>query len=1056
MLVRDQMINIASVSADIVRGSISPRYVMVKLLEVRGDSPVDELCRKTPRRATLIEASRGMHKTDHSPPVASPPILRSPGQSPSRWNRGPTGTAVHPNTSTPIVSPSQPKVEHAKTASPRVRPNPSRAVSRGTMKHDPKLSCLLQMEQAISLGVYDPLNVPSLTPKQSKVIVGIGSISNDVNHNSRDNSVDKTPDLSVEDVIRERQREKEKEETITAPHAPLHAPIEASPSHHAYASPHVASPLISRQFQHAHDSKSFAASTESLRKEARERQEVFDAWYRQYYSKEDTTNAEDEENDAEEAEAVRGVGDALAESSLDELERERGVALASNQYEREEEKERELSEMSDFVVAAPLTTASDRDIDVSGHQPMLPPLVAPVTVPEDARNDVPYSWNLRTPRAPNTAPMHPPVSPQDDCERGYLQDRWWHQQRKGKEGQVAGISGEIPPSSALAASALVQKTSWWMGQVREGMPLEDYRKSYKVLRQSQTKLLAMFRSLPNFPEEFDLATHVFSRFSDSLCQRMVTEINEVHAQLEQVTAELHKTQSKLLHSEEEVSRLETNNHNSQLNVESLYVSLKDKGTEIGKLKEEMSSLLETLNKSEMSRGRGGQKELRQQAAAAEEDEGSEEQDKSALPLYRTASPFFEVLDAIEDTLGEFENTAIQRGEVINDYMKDWVDTLTSNIHVTPASSQTDPVTISAYVPPCGEAKLNRRASVRFYPTESRLREYDPNLVFEEFLCSYKVPSLMIGKESTLSNLLGVCGTLLSAKIVADRNADTLKEHRLEFSTFVVDYFLKKYGLRTRAENQLVIFIYSLRTHMDVSARVEAIFHLCSLGDRVLGAQSTETFLDCWSKLHAYSDISFAESECEKVHLPCDAVERAINVVLSSRVRREVLQTCLQHLQQNVVELDVKERRALFSGRSSGYTQNSKFYMLDSVIGHLMNALLEEDHAEKELLSNLFTVADDNGDGVLTFEEFSNMVRRIDSTHSSQEILHLFKEALMRGTGDAILPEHFAEIMQRSGLARNMLISEKSTDLTQDIEAVRSRESSAGFAAQRTPLPTNNP
>ena len=76
------------------------------------------------------------------------------------------------------------------------------------------------------------------------------------------------------------------------------------------------------------------------------------------------------------------------------------------------------------------------------------------------------------------------------------------------------------------------------------------------------------------------------------------------------------------------------------------------------------------------------------------------------------------------------------------------------------------------------------------------------------------------------------------------------------------------------------------------------------------------------------------------------------------------------------------------------------------------------HMEDQL-KRFFIEGDDNGDGVLSFEEFDTLLKRIAPHFSERRILRMFREALMGGEEDgfAIEKSTFAQVCRNHGMVK---------------------------------------
>ena len=90
---------------------------------------------------------------------------------------------------------------------------------------------------------------------------------------------------------------------------------------------------------------------------------------------------------------------------------------------------------------------------------------------------------------------------------------------------------------------------------------------------------------------------------------------------------------------------------------------------------------------------------------------------------------------------------------------------------------------------------------------------------------------------------------------------------------------------------------------------------------------------------------------------------------------------------------------------------------------LLSDLVIEEH-KTEIMRNfryleaVFNAADVDGDGALTFDEFAEMVRRVEPNLNAQRTSALFAECLRKsGSGNSILPSAFADCAIQNGLLK---------------------------------------
>ncbi|KAG5187757.1 hypothetical protein JKP88DRAFT_253882 [Tribonema minus] len=93
--------------------------------------------------------------------------------------------------------------------------------------------------------------------------------------------------------------------------------------------------------------------------------------------------------------------------------------------------------------------------------------------------------------------------------------------------------------------------------------------------------------------------------------------------------------------------------------------------------------------------------------------------------------------------------------------------------------------------------------------------------------------------------------------------------------------------------------------------------------------------------------------------------------------------------------------------------------LDKVLQVVMEVLTMQQSAITARLKRLFVEGDDNGDGVLSFEEFNAIVTNVAPDFSERRILRMFREALTSGAESsfAIEKETFIQVCKAHGLVQ---------------------------------------
>ena len=99
------------------------------------------------------------------------------------------------------------------------------------------------------------------------------------------------------------------------------------------------------------------------------------------------------------------------------------------------------------------------------------------------------------------------------------------------------------------------------------------------------------------------------------------------------------------------------------------------------------------------------------------------------------------------------------------------------------------------------------------------------------------------------------------------------------------------------------------------------------------------------------------------------------------------------------------------------SDDTRMVDVDYVLLCCHDEFLSMEHACVEAVLNLYEEVDDNGDGVLQFDEFSNLLSRIDQTLDSEQIAEMYYECV--GDDDVIDRDELLQIVVSKGLLFNL-------------------------------------
>ena len=119
--------------------------------------------------------------------------------------------------------------------------------------------------------------------------------------------------------------------------------------------------------------------------------------------------------------------------------------------------------------------------------------------------------------------------------------------------------------------------------------------------------------------------------------------------------------------------------------------------------------------------------------------------------------------------------------------------------------------------------------------------------------------------------------------------------------------------------------------------------------------------------------------------------------------------------QTDFELSSEDKFTLMGIEGSKDADLTIMVNLDKVLCILVQVVQTRISYVEESLANAFTEGDENGDGVLSFQEFLTIVTKVAPRYPRRRILKMFREALQIGDGDSIDRQAFVTVCKRHDL-----------------------------------------
>ena len=264
---------------------------------------------------------------------------------------------------------------------------------------------------------------------------------------------------------------------------------------------------------------------------------------------------------------------------------------------------------------------------------------------------------------------------------------------------------------------------------------------------------------------------------------------------------------------------------------------------------------------------------------------------------------------------------------------------------------------------------------------------------------------------SLASTLKHIANLFQAKMKHDSEHDAQKRPRQGFPEFTRDNFLQQMGLQSVAKSKLSDLIYFTQLEFEKGAtkahmRVRLLHRL--LGLREHSEHDTiENSLEGVSFLlllvqqlfpsGRYGAAFVKDFSVAMIELPLDTVEYALDLVFASkRYGGQIPENLLDVIRTSAAEAP-KTKKKTVSQKSSRpkdmVSDDTRMVDVDFVLLTCHDEFLAmERHCIEELLRK-YEEVDENHDGVLQYDEFSNLVNQIDSTMDPNDVAEMYFECV---------------------------------------------------------------
>ena len=276
-------------------------------------------------------------------------------------------------------------------------------------------------------------------------------------------------------------------------------------------------------------------------------------------------------------------------------------------------------------------------------------------------------------------------------------------------------------------------------------------------------------------------------------------------------------------------------------------------------------------------------------------------------------------------------------------------------------------------------------------------------------------------EAILSKLIS---EIYKEKAAFDHVMDGGEPSGKTLTEFVNQKYLRKFGLKKIADENMHWLIASIGKWRDGNRKVYNFGRFCGMYN-VLSTDALLfylTFIGVCKEQHGkdFTPEWLGTPDRHPFHIAPEVAMRSVRVVFDFLPAERLQQVSLRVTQ---LIRPVHSKNQLGQGTDE---QMIDFDLLSEIV-------IEEQKTEitrnMRYLEAVFNAADVDGDGVLTFDEFAEMVRRVEPNLSTQRASALFADCLHSSGGDAIKPSAFADCAIRNGLLKTKATGKPTSKLS---------------------------
>jgi len=268
----------------------------------------------------------------------------------------------------------------------------------------------------------------------------------------------------------------------------------------------------------------------------------------------------------------------------------------------------------------------------------------------------------------------------------------------------------------------------------------------------------------------------------------------------------------------------------------------------------------------------------------------------------------------------------------------------------------------------------------------------------------------------------------------DKENDAQGKVRQRFPEFVRDYFLQTCGLQSMAQKKVLELIHFAQQDSEkgeevAHARIYLLHRLMGLrknesddiDNSVEGVSfllsMTQELFPSWR----YGAAFVKEFSAPSIQLPLEAVEFALDrIFVNKRYGGEVPELLMHYIRESANDVEKNKKKQVITKAQRPKQMSSTDHSTvdaDFVLKACHDEFLKMEHESIDLLLAKYEEVDENGDGVLQFEEFSNFIAQIEPNYPSSEIAEMYNACA--GDDDVIDRDEILQELSERGLLFNL-------------------------------------